>query len=238
MNKKSLIIGAWCGPGFMLFMLIGFALVAHLFPPHSPSWSPEQVTSFYQDSTVQIRAGLLIFLWATALYVPFAGVLTIFLARIEGKFPLWSSVVLMASAGNVITLTFPMAFWATAVFRPDRSPELIQLLDDLGWIPFVGMTSPFLLIPIAIAIVGFSDKSENPIFPRWACYYNLLVDFLLLPGGLIIFFHNGPFAWNGLVGIWLPLIDWGIWFCVTTYLLLRGINRLPNDDVASPQLQA
>lgn len=217
----------------MVTMLIGFALISHLFPPHSPSWNEEQVAAFYRENTFQIRAGLLVFLWATALYLPFAGVLVAQLARVEGKYRVWSYVVLMASAGNVLTLTFPMAFWATAAFRPERSAELIQLLDDLAWVPFVGMTSPFLMIPIAIAVIGFSDKSAHPIFPRWACYYNLLVDFLLLPGGLIIFFHTGPFAWNGIIGIWLPLVDWGIWFCVTTYLLIKAITRQAREEASA-----
>jgi hypothetical protein len=224
-NKRSQLFGAWCGPGFMLALALGFVLVAGLFPPHSPSFSGAEVAEFYQANTLRIRLGLLLFLWATALYLPFAGVLTVQMARIEGRFPMWSCVQLAASAGNVITLTFPMAFWATAAFRPERAPELIQLLDDLAWIPFVSMTSPFLVIPICIAIVGFMDKDPQPLFPRWACYYNLFAVSLLLPGGLIIFFQSGPFAWNGLFGIWIPFIDWGIWFGVTSYLLIKGIQR-------------
>ena len=225
MNTKSQLFGAWCGPGFMISLGIGFILISHLFPPHPPTFTPAEVVAFYQTNTNQIRLGLLVFLWATAVYLPFAGVLTVQMARIEGKYPMWTAVQVMASAGNVITLTFPMAFWATAAFRPERTPELIQLLDDLGWVPFVGMTSPFLIIPICIAVVGFSDKSKNPIFPRWFCFYNLFADLLLLPGGLIIFFHSGPFAWNGLFGVWIPFIDWGIWFCITTWLLIKGIKR-------------
>jgi hypothetical protein len=167
LNAQSQIIAVWCGPAFMLVLMIGFAIVSGLFPPHSPSQSAAQVAAWYQTDPVKIRLGLLIFLWGTALYMPFAGVLTVQMRRIEGKFPVWTYVQLMASAGNVITLTFPMAFWATAAFRPDRDPALIQLLNDLGWIPFVGMTSPFLVIPICIAVIGFADKSEHPVFPRW-----------------------------------------------------------------------
>ena len=225
MNTRSQLLAAWCGPAFMAVLLIGFALVAGLFPPHSPAFGADQVAAWYRADPVRIRLGLLIFMWGTALYLPFAGTLTVRLRHIEGPFPVWTYVQLAASACNVLTLTFPMAFWAAAAFRPDRDPALIQLLDDLGWIPFVSMTSPFLLIPICIAIVGFGDKSEHPVFPRWACYYNLLADSLLMPGGLIIFFKTGPFAWNGLFGIWIPLTDWGIWFGITTYLLVKAIKR-------------
>ena len=48
---------------------------------------------------------------------------------------------------------------------------------------------------------------------------------LILPGGLIIFFHSGPFAWSGLFGIWVPFIAFGAWFCLMTYFLIKGIRR-------------
>ena len=114
MNTKSQLFGAWCGPGFGVSLGLGFIVISHLFPPHSPTFTPAEVVAFYQSNTNQIRLGLLIFLWATAVYLPFAGVLTVQMARIEGKYPMWTAVQVMASAGNVITLTFPMAFWATA----------------------------------------------------------------------------------------------------------------------------
>lgn len=224
MNHKAQMIAAWCGPGFIICMLIGWLIIGFL-PPLAPGWSPETTAAFYQDNPIRIRLGLLFFMWATALYLPFAGVLTVQMMRIEGKMPVWSFAQVMASAGNVVTLTFPTLFWAVAAFRLDRSPELIQLANDLAWVPFVGMTSPFLIIPIAIAIVGFMDKSETPTFPRWACYYNIFVVLLLLPGGVITVFHDGPFAWDGVFGFWLPLTDWGIWFLITCILLMKGIKR-------------
>jgi hypothetical protein len=225
MNTNSQLAGAWCAPAFALVLFVGWCLIGGFMPPHLPSADGQQIVAFYTSDLVRIRLGLLLFMWGSALYLPFAAVLTVQMMRIEGRYPVWSFTQLAAGAGNVITLTFPTLFWATAAFRPDRSPELVQLINDLAWIPFVGMTSPFLMVPISIAIVGFMDKSENPVFPRWACYFNLVVEALLLPGGLIIFFQSGPFAWNGLFGIWIPLIAWGSWFFVTSYLLIKAIKR-------------
>ncbi len=224
MNYKSQMLAAWCGPGFIIGMLGGWLMIGFL-PPHMPSATPEAIAAFYQENPIKIRAGLLLFMWASALYLPFCGVLTAQMRKIEGEYPVWSYTQLAAGAGNVITLTFPTLFWATAAFRLDRDPSQIQLINDLAWIPFVGMTVPFLMVPIAIAIVGFMDKRENPLFPRWAFYYNIFVMFLLLPGGVITFFQDGPFAWDGFFGFWLPLTDWGVWFCVTCFLLIRHLKR-------------
>ena len=32
---------------------------------------------------------------------------------------------------------------------------------------------------------------------------------VIVPDQLLFFFKTGPFAWNGLFGIWLPIV----WFC-------------------------
>lgn len=225
MNAKSQIIAAWCGPAMMVLMGIGWVLLAGYFPPHSPTLSGADMAAFYQAHPVRIRFGLLITLWGTAFYVPFTAVLSLQMARIEGSVPVWSWTQLAAGAGATLTIAFPIMFWATAAFRPDRNPELLLLLDDLAWIPFAGMTIPILLMPILIAVVGFMDKSECPLFPRWACFLNLWVALLVFPGGLIIFFKTGPFAWNGLFGMWIPLIVFGIWTVVITNLLTKGIKR-------------
>jgi hypothetical protein len=65
----------------------------------------------------------------------------------------------------------------------------------------------------------------------------LLAVTLLLPGGLMIFFQSGPFAWNGLFGIWIPFIDWGIWFGVTSYLLIKSVKRQAVPEENEPQIE-
>ena len=64
----------------------------------------------------------------------------------------------------------------------------------------------FLIIPI----VAFNDRRPEPAFPRWAGYLNLFVFIIVLPGQLMFFFYSGPFAWNGLVGIWIPLMGFAV----------------------------
>ena len=49
--------------------------------------------------------------------------------------------------------------------------------------------------------------------------------FLILPDQLLFFFHTGPFAWNGLFGIWLPLTAFGGWFALASYLMVKAMKR-------------
>jgi hypothetical protein len=93
----------------------------------------------------------------------------------------------------------------------------------LPWPPIVGPL-------VAIALATFADRRPRPVFPRWVGYYNLWMAFLLLPASLIIFFKKGPFAWNGLLGFWLPAAAFGSWYLVMTVVVLRAIRNEAHED--------
>ena len=61
------------------------------------------------------------------------------------------------------------------------------------------------------------------MLPRWLAYFNLWVAFLFVPGGLILFFKTGPFAWNGVFTFWLPLSIFSLWFIVMFVALRKSI---------------
>ncbi|HTK67380.1 MAG TPA: hypothetical protein VL595_33710 [Pseudonocardia sp.] len=42
-------------------------------------------------------------------------------------------------------------FWQIAAYRDDTSPELVRLLNDMVWVPFVGMTSTAVVQAGALA---------------------------------------------------------------------------------------
>ena len=61
-----------------------------------------------------------------------------------------------------------------ATFRPDRDPELIALLYDLGLLSYVGSLGCFSAAYFAFAIAIFYDRNE--IFPKWLAYIIDLAD--------------------------------------------------------------
>jgi hypothetical protein len=48
-----------------------------------------------------------------------------------------------------------------------------------------------------------------------------------LPGIIAIYFFTGPFAWNGLIGFWLPVGSYGLFLPVTFYQFYQAINKHP-----------
>ena len=63
-----------------------------------------------------------------------------------------------------------MLFIVTA-FRPSRSPEITQTLNDMSWIMLVMPWPPLLTQSYAFAI--FTDPQEQKLFPRWLAYVNI-----------------------------------------------------------------
>ena len=42
---------------------------------------------------------------------------------------------------------------------------------------------------------------------------------------VIPFFKIGPFAWNGLVGFWIPATVFGLWMLVMWWVTLKAIDK-------------
>src|SRR5262249_40311553 len=143
------------------------------------------------------RFGIFLMMWGAGLGAPLAAVISVHLKRIAPDGP-YSNLQLIGGAVAVVAILVPTFVWATLIFRPgERSDDLMLALSDFAWIPFVMTTPPALMQCFSIGFAALEDRSEDPIFPRWVGYYNLWTGFLFLPGALVLFFKDGPFAWNG-----------------------------------------
>jgi hypothetical protein len=78
---------------------------------------------------------------------------------------------------------------------------------------------------ILIGVCALMDKRTQPVFPRWVGFFNFWMAFLLIPGGLLVFFKTGPFAWNGLLAFWLPASIYLFWLAVMTVVMRKAIKR-------------
>ncbi|WP_433566617.1 hypothetical protein ACQP1O_16285 [Nocardia sp. CA-151230] len=48
---------------------------------------------------------------------------------------------------------------------------------------------------------------------------------LITPAGLVLFFKDGPFAWNGIVGIYIPLAAFAIWMGAISYEVHKALTQ-------------
>ncbi|MGR9090950.1 MAG: hypothetical protein ACU85U_10275 [Gammaproteobacteria bacterium] len=225
MNEKTQIACVVCGAAFVALFTLGWIIVAGLVPAPSPSFDAAAIAAFYDANTGSIRFGLLITMISASLTIPWVAVVGVQMRRTERDFPVLTATQLVAGAVTVVFLTVPVLIWTVAAFRPERTPELIQLMSDFGWIMLIMTFPPFFVQLVAIGLAIVSDNHERPVFARWLGYFNIWVAILFLPGGLITFFKSGPFAWNGLLAFWLPLTVFFLWYIVMFFALIRAIRQ-------------
>jgi MFS family permease len=215
-------LGAWSGIVYVVLVFGGWAVLGRfLIPPLEPSADAETIAQFFQESTTSIRIGMLVLMLSALVAIPFSATVSGIIGEVEKRRGFLTYSAVLGGAGLMILTFYPAIFYLVAAFRPDRSPELIMLMNDLAWLQLIGGISVFLALPIAVAVTAFVDKSANPVFPRWMGYFNAWVVVLIVPDQLIFFFHSGPFAWNGLFGLWVPAGVFALWFIVTAAVIVR-----------------
>jgi hypothetical protein len=214
MNFRTQLICAWCGPAALLTFFVGFA-ISGFFPPMAPSMPIDQVVRTYAENATAIRAGTFIMVFSSGMVTPFAAVLALHMRRMEDRhMPVLSLTQFAAGTTGIMMFLTEAIFWSITAYRPQRSPEITQALNDIAWF-FTVM--PFCLIVVQAVAVGaaiFSDKSESPVFPRWLGYLNIWAAVLYIPGGACTFFKTGPIAWNGILSFWIPATVYFTWFVV------------------------
>jgi hypothetical protein len=211
-------------------MAIGFIVIAGFIPTQSPGQDVAATAQFIIDNRTRIRWGMILSMFSSSLLMTYAVSMAIHMRRIEGRFPALAMIQFGLGAIFVLEFIYLLFFWQTATFRIDRAPELIQLLNDMAWIPFVGLTSTAFVQVACFGVAVLLDRRQRPIFPRWLGYYNLWVALMFTPGTFNVFFHDGPLAWNGLVAWYIPLAVFATWLIVNPIYLSKAVDTMKDDE--------
>ena len=217
-------ICAWSGI-ICVTLFFGAFVLAGFIPPMSPSLSVQKVADHYQTHVTGIRVGMGMMLISSGFYVLFTSVISGQMKRIPGISNTVVYAQLACGAFAAVTFLMPAIFFLVASFRPERSPDLIYLVNDLSWIMMVIPWMPFMPQNFSFAYAIFSDRRAEPLFPRWLGFLNIWAPISFTPAILLPFFKSGPFAWSGLFVIWIPAFIFIVWFVMTTVWLLKAIDR-------------
>ena len=218
-------ISAYLGFAWVALFFLGFWAIARFVPPPSPQLGPREIKQFFAGNTSGIRIGMLINMLAGALMLPWCAAWAVQMKRIEGRTSPLTYTMLMCGACLVLELIFPCAFWQVAAFRPEGDAEMIQRLNDLAWLPFLGILSTAVIQGFVMSAAILMDGRPVPAFPRWAGYFNFWIVMMFFPAAFIYFFKTGPFAWNGLLAWWLIVFVFATWILVDTFLLLGAVRH-------------
>jgi hypothetical protein len=221
--ENGLRMGIWSGPVAFLIFGIGLIGFAHFLPPPAPSLSSQEIAEVYANNTLGIRLGGILIMLAAALFAPFFASITVFMTRMEGRWPIYAWT--QAMTATIVVLCFfigAMLFTITA-FRPERPDDLTQIMNDFAWLLFVAPAPPAVIQTFAIGFAIIGDRSR--ILPRWTAFFSFWVAVLFVPGAMAILFKTGPFAWNGVLAFWVPAVLVGLWSNVIALQMLGAIKK-------------
>jgi len=227
MNNRLLErFGAWCGVLYLAVFGTGWLLVARFFPPIPPGAGPEEVAAQFQDRHLPLMLAAVLMMCSTFFLFPVSALLVLVTRKIERHTGMLTLMMGFTLATYLVFNFYTPFSFAMAAFRSDRNPDLVQYASDYGFLQFMGGIPMFVLVWVLIAYgVLVMSPREDPIAPRWFGYLNLWIAVLYLPELLVFFFHDGPFAWNGLIGFWIPAVLFIVFFVVSPFVLLPIVDK-------------
>lgn len=225
-------VALWCGPALIPIFFAGL-IIGHWFPFPSAHDSATAIAHKYIAHRDGIRLAALCIALAGALTAPFVAVVAAQMKRVEGAFSPLTYLQLGSGMVGSFVIALPAFFMWAAAFRPYRNPVVTQSWNDAAWLALVAPIWPFVFQLLALAVVAFRDRSAEPIFPRWIGYLSVWVTVLLVPSALVLWFKTGPFAWQGLMTLWLAAVVFTVWLVAVLVVLLRAIRR-QEDEQAAP----
>jgi hypothetical protein len=215
----------WTLPAIAIIWVSAFFLFPGFLHPMSPTMSADQVASFYRDETARIRYSMILFNWFGVGLIPTVMLLAMQVRRMAHRTPIMSYSLIACAGGPPCLFLIANMFWLLGSFRPERAPELTQLLNDLAWITFT-ISVPYLIAQcLLLALAIYWDRQERPVFKMWVAHFNLLVAVALAPAAFTGLTFSGPLAWDGLLSFWVKNIAIAAWIVVMGVVLGQSILR-------------
>jgi hypothetical protein len=233
MNITTQRMCVWCGPLLALLFFLGFWVIAGFIPPPSPADAASVIAARFRDDATEIRWGLELCCFSGALCVPWAAAVSVQLKRIEGRYSPLTYAQLGLGAALPFEFIVPIYFWMTAAYRADRPASEIQLLNDLGWLPFTGLIYTIAIQAVVIGVAVLGDKRSVPLLPRWFGFFSIGCAVAFCPACLDVFSQSGPLAWNGLIAWWLLVVAFFLWLAGLSRVLLLAISRQAGEQAAA-----
>lgn len=230
-RRRLEVFAIVCGPLFTVCSTIGWVLLSQGLDPFDPSSSPAELARQYADKDTSIIVGSTIFLIGCGLLVFWVAQLTVMMARLEGSRPMLALVQLIGGIGVVTFVSSACCLWVGAAFRAGTAPPgVTEALNDAGWFTFM-LTWPGLsiqLIAVAIIIRAARHRPDR-LAPGWVGNYCYFAAATIALVGAVAFTKTGPFAWNGVLGYYLPFVAWGISFELVSWSMFKALRA--SDDV-------
>ena len=217
------------------FFALGWVVCAKFLPAPSPTASAEEIVGFYVSNETGIRIGVTLMMLSFGPWAAWGAVLAAWTRRVETGTPVLSYIQIASFTISEMIGVLCALLWGVASFRAgDIAPEITMTLNDMGWLMFLLPWPPFSAWCIAVGIAVLRDESPRPVLPRWVAGLSFLTAFLYAPALLPLFFKTSGFAFDGLLGMYLPLLIFFVWVEGVTLPMARALKQKIRELEAQP----
>ena len=229
-GKRDVWLMTWFFPAWYAVFGVIICLLTRVTPPPRPDVSAAEKVAFFTQHGLTIQIGF------TLLLVLLGGAaMTNGLVAYQMKRMSVGSVFAYGYLGGMSVGALPgfllvTVCFLTAAFRPDRDPELISLLYDLGMLSYNGSLGCFSVAYLVLAIAILYDRNE--IFPKWFAYVSIWQIITEVIATQMFVFPSGPFAWNGSIAFWWAVVVFSVWLGALIVLLRQAAARESADEPA------
>jgi hypothetical protein len=224
-NIKTQLISLWTAPVFGVILLIAFLAFPGFFPPMSPDMTADQVAKFYADNAAMVRFSMITFNLCGIMLVPMFMVIVVQMKRMATQSHVFAYCFLTAAVSGATLFALADIFYLVAAFRPDRNPELVQLLNDMAWMIFIAPVGMVVAQLLLLALGIYFDNGPNPVFPRWVGHYAVATALAMAPAAGAAVFRTGALAWDGVVSFWLRNGAFALFVLVMFFVLRAALHR-------------
>lgn len=165
-------MGLWCSWVFAALTAIGWLGIAHFYAP-VPADAGMEATKVWFSETHRWGTiiGCTIFYIACGFLVPGSIQFGIMLAKIEGRWPLWSITTAVCGIFISLIIFLNACAWIVAAYRPEYGADVIQAWYDWAWFAFLLGWIYLAVEMIASGMVELMDRRETPMIPRWLTWF-------------------------------------------------------------------
>ncbi|KUI34890.1 hypothetical protein AU197_10625 [Mycobacterium sp. IS-1590] len=219
------LIMLWALPAMVIIWASAFFLFPGFLHPMSPTMSADEVAAFYRDETARIRYSMILFNWFGVGLIPTVILLAMQVRKMAHRTPILTYCLIACAGGPPTLFLIANMFWLLGSFRPERSPELTQLLNDLAWVTFTVLVPYLIAQCLVLALAIYWDRQDKPVFRSWVAHFNLLIAVALMPAAFGAVTFEGPLAWDGVLSFWVKNIAIAVWIVVMGVVLAQNIRR-------------
>jgi hypothetical protein len=216
---------AACGLLFFIFTLLGL----EVFWPQPPSfaWTAEQTAAYYLEHRTGFLVGVVLCSIGMAFLLAWTVQFCLMLWRLEGASRAVSAVTVASLAASPILLSFDLAIFGVAAYRPAQiNPEITRALSDIAWL---GSQHIWPMLTLGMALSGvliLRTQGRSESLPAWLGYFSLLVAICEFGQVPIFFVNSGPFSGDGAGAWYLATFTWGPWILAAAWAMWRVLGQL------------